>query len=315
MALHRLTWLDVFAEGPLSGNQLAVVHDADGLDESAMLAFARETGLSETTFVQSPSGAAGGDGPPDDGGLPDDGGRADYRNRIWTIAGEIPFAGHPSLGTAVAVAIERGLDSATFTQETGVGLQRVDVAREEAPPDPVGAAGSWRASVHQESAEFGPTFPSARMAPILGLEADEVDPRFSSQVVSTGFPTLLVPVTGPDALARCEPDPARIADLGLDGRTNLYPFWFDVPARAARARCFAIDVGGFEDPATGSAAGPLVAYLQDILDVDRITIDQGIEMGRPSRIDARMEAGRPRVGGRVGVVIRGEAELPVRAAG
>ena len=84
---HRLAWLDVFAERPLAGNGLAVVDDADGIADETMLAFAKEMGLSETTFVQSP----GADG-------------ADYRNRILTVAAEIPFAGHPSLGTAVAVA-------------------------------------------------------------------------------------------------------------------------------------------------------------------------------------------------------------------
>jgi trans-2,3-dihydro-3-hydroxyanthranilate isomerase len=84
---RRLTWLDVFTATPLTGNGLAVVHDADGLDEETMLAFARETRLSETTFVQRASRPG-----------------ADYRNRIFTTVGELPFAGHPSLGTAVAVA-------------------------------------------------------------------------------------------------------------------------------------------------------------------------------------------------------------------
>ena len=86
-----LTWLDVFTARPLTGNGLAVVHDADGVDDATMLAFARETRLSETTFVQSPTV---------DG--------CDYRNRIWMMRGELPFAGHPSLGTAVAVALARG---------------------------------------------------------------------------------------------------------------------------------------------------------------------------------------------------------------
>ena len=77
-----------------------------------------------------------------------------------------------------------------------------------------------------------------------------------------------------------------------------------------RSRCFALDLGDFEDPATGSAAGPLVAYLQDILDVDRIEIHQGVEMGRPSLIEARMDSGRPRVSGKVQVVMSGRVTLP-----
>ena len=84
---HRIAWLDVFAERPLAGNALAVVDGADEVDDDTILAFAKEMGLSETTFVQSPEA---------DG--------ADYRNRIFTVATELPFAGHPSLGTAVAVA-------------------------------------------------------------------------------------------------------------------------------------------------------------------------------------------------------------------
>ena len=81
----------MFTDRPLAGNQLAVVHDADGVDDDTMGAFARETRLSETTFVQSPTKEG-----------------ADYRNRIWTVAGEVPFAGHPSLGTAVAFAQSQG---------------------------------------------------------------------------------------------------------------------------------------------------------------------------------------------------------------
>ena len=103
---HRIAWLDVFAERPLAGNALAVVDDADDVDDEAMLAFAKEMDLSETTYVQS-ADAEG----------------ADYRNRIFTVATELPFAGHPSLGTAVAVARWRGLDEASFTQQTPAGLQ------------------------------------------------------------------------------------------------------------------------------------------------------------------------------------------------
>jgi trans-2,3-dihydro-3-hydroxyanthranilate isomerase len=94
---HPLTWLDVFTSTPLRGNGLAVVHAADPVDDATMLAFARETQLSETTFVQSPRA---------DG--------ADYVNRIWTTEGEIPFAGHPSLGTAVAVAHLDGRRTASY---------------------------------------------------------------------------------------------------------------------------------------------------------------------------------------------------------
>src|ERR1700754_896673 len=120
---HRIAWLDVFAERPLAGNGLAVVEDADEISDETMLAFARETDLSETTYVQS----AEADG-------------ADYRNRIFTVATELPFAGHPSLGTAVAVARWRGQQEASFVQETGAGLQPIEVKQE---------AERWRADMIQ----------------------------------------------------------------------------------------------------------------------------------------------------------------------
>src|SRR3954447_7085636 len=103
---HRVTWLDVFTSTPLTGNGLAVVHGADDLDDAIMLRIARETDLSETAFVQAPAAPG-----------------ADYRNRIYTTMGEIPFAGHPSLGVAVAVAREKGLREGHFVQQTDAGLQ------------------------------------------------------------------------------------------------------------------------------------------------------------------------------------------------
>lgn len=288
LAAHDFFWLDVFAEAPLAGNGLAVVLDADPVGEEAMLAFARETGLSETTFVQTASPEAAAEG-------------ADYRNRIWTIAGEIPFAGHPSLGTAVAVALHQGIEERTFTQETGVGLQQVDVSRE---------GDVWQASVLQEPAEFGEVFSPDRVAPALGVGPELIDSRFSSQLVSTGLPALLVPMRDLNGLAACRGDSAGLEALGLGVTLNLYPFVFDVPSRSVRSRCFALDLGDFEDPATGSAAGPLIAYLQDILDVDRVEVRQGVEMGRPSLIEARMDSGRPRVSGGVQVVMTGQVTLP-----
>lgn len=294
MTAHPVLWLDVFAEAPLEGNGLAVVLDADGVEDSTMLAFARETGLSETTFVQSPTAAAADAG-------------ADYRNRIWTISGEIPFAGHPSLGTAVAVAIQGGRDRASFLQETGVGLQMVEATRIDSADS---GPGTWSASVRQEKAEFGEVISVDRAAAALGLSPGQLDTRYSAQIVSTGLPALLIPLRDLDALGACQGDPATLAELELGVALNVYPFVFDVPARSVRSRCFALDLGDFEDPATGSAAGPLVAYLQDILDVDRIEIRQGVEMGRPSLIEARMDSGRPRVTGRVQVTMHGQANLP-----
>src|SRR4051812_25288380 len=110
MAGHRFTWLDVFSGERFQGNGLAVVHDADAVPDATMHRIARETRLSETSFVQT-TDATG----------------ADYRHRIWMPTGEIPFAGHPSLGTAAAVARARGEDRATYVQQTHPGLQQIEV--------------------------------------------------------------------------------------------------------------------------------------------------------------------------------------------
>ncbi len=295
MSSHPFFWLDVFAEAPLAGNGLAVVLDADDVDDATQHAFARETAQSETTFVQTPSEEAAERG-------------ADYRNRIWTITAEVPFAGHPSLGTAVAVAVDRGVGETTFTQETRVGLQEVDVRQLDTDPD---SSGVWEASVHQEPAEFGESVSRENAARLLNLDMSQLHPDYSAQVVSTGFPTLLLPLRDEEALAAAVPNRAEFEQLDFgDLAVNVYPFTFDVPARTARSRCFALDLGEFEDPATGSAAGPLVAYLQDILDIDRIEIRQGIEMGRPSLLQARMDSGRPRVTGQVHVLMTGYTNLP-----
>jgi trans-2,3-dihydro-3-hydroxyanthranilate isomerase len=129
-------------------------------------------------------------------------------------------------------------------------------------------------------------------------------------MVSTGLAALLAPVADLAALADCDPDFEALAKLDADPSLNLYAFVYQRGSRTVRARCFGADLAGVEDPATGSAAGPLVAYLQDCLDIDRIVVEQGIEMGRPSRIEARMEGGRPVVSGQVSVLAAGEVYLP-----
>lgn len=277
-------WLDVFTDTPMQGNPLAVVLDADEVDEQTMLAYAREVNLSETTFVQTATETG-----------------ADYRNRIWTISAEIPFAGHPSLGTAVAVAINRNVESATFTQQTQVGLQEIEVELRD---------DGWYAAVHQPAAEFGESFLAERLAPLLGLAPAQMDPHLSGQIVSTGLPALLIPVASLEALAEAKPDFDEVRQI--DGREalNTYAFFHERGSRTIRARCFGEDLAGIEDPATGSAAGPLIAYLQDCLDISSVVIAQGVEMGRASRLEASMVDGRPKVGGNVVVLSVGHVNLP-----
>jgi trans-2,3-dihydro-3-hydroxyanthranilate isomerase len=287
---HRITWLDVFAERPLAGNGLAVVENADDVADEVMLAFARETDLAETTFVQSPQA--------------DD---ADYRNRIFTIAMEVPFAGHPSLGTAVAVARWRGLEEASFVQETQAGLQPIEVRSE---PE------RWRAEMVQNEPEFGTELDAATVLAAVGLDSADAHPDLAPQVVSTGLPAAIIPVANAEAVARAAPDFAAIDAALADaqpraGETpNFYLAWADPEAGEARARMFATLVAGGEDAATGSAAGPLAAYLAEHTGRERIVIRQGEEMGRPSVLEVEIVDGRPRVGGGVIPVIDGEVSLP-----
>jgi len=280
---HRLTWLDVFCDGPLRGNQLAVVHDADDLDEATMLAFARETKLSETTFVQAPSGTG-----------------ADYRNRIFDAREELRFAGHPSLGTAVAVARAAGESDVGYVQETLAGLQPIDVRLEGARAE---------ASMLQEPAVMGPELDPAEVLGAVGLDAADADPELPVQVVATGVPQVLAPVRE-EALARARPDYAAIERL-LDEHEAivLYLAACDPAAARAHARAFGHTVAMGEDPATGSAAGPLMAYLHARAGAERLTIDQGIEMGRPSRLDCAVEGSRVRIGGGAAIVIEGNVLL------
>jgi trans-2,3-dihydro-3-hydroxyanthranilate isomerase len=287
---HRVAFLDVFAERPLAGNGLAVVADADDLSDEAMLAFARETRLSETTYIQ---------------GATEDG--ADYRNRIWTPGEELPFAGHPSLGTAVAVARWRERDEASFAQQTGAGLQPIEVRREDDGP----AGERWRATMLQEPAAFGDELdPDAAMRAV-GLEPSDAHPELPPQLVSTGVEHCLAPLAAPEPLARARPDyPAIDALLGASGAVVLYIAWWDPRTGRGRARSFSRIVELGEDPATGSAIGPLCAYVAVRTGLDSLTLHQGEEMGRPSLLEARMEGDRVRVSGAVLPLIDGTVHLP-----
>jgi trans-2,3-dihydro-3-hydroxyanthranilate isomerase len=245
-----------------------------------MQAFARETRFSETTFVQ----AATVEG-------------ADYRNRIWTMGGELDFAGHPSLGTAVAVAFERGLDEASFVQQTRAGLQPVRVRR----------TGEHRAeaSMVQSPVVLGELVDPAEVARAAGLAVEDLDPALPAQVASTGHAHLLAIVRDAAVLARVRPSFGALAALlARTACTVLYLVAVD--GERAQARSFFVDPGELtEDPATGSAAGPLLGYLAACRDIVRCTVEQGIEMGRPSLLESVVVPGGIEVRGETVVVARG----------
>jgi trans-2,3-dihydro-3-hydroxyanthranilate isomerase len=264
------------------------VHDADGVDDATMLAFARETRLSETTFVQSPRAP-----------------EADYRNRIWTVGWETAFAGHPSLGTAVAVAHRRGEPEARYVQETGAGLQPVEVS--------LRGGGLAHASMLQNAPEHGQLVDPGRVLPAAGLAPEDGHPELPPQVVSTGQPHLMAPLRSADALARAAPPSHAVLSTLLRGTATevLYLAVLDADGgTAAGPRVLRRPGIVAEDPATGSAAGPLCAYAAARTGTTELVVEQGVALGRPSRSRARW---RPtaacRVSGDVVIVMTGEVAL------
>lgn len=270
---RRFNTLDVFTHTPLAGNPLAVVHDADGLDTAAMQAIAGEFNLSETVFVQP--GTAGH--------------RADIR--IFTPGAELPFAGHPTVGTAIMLALMDGLQP---------GSETAFVLGEKAGPVPCRILrhvdGRMEAGFDAPRlpAETGPAPDAAQLAGILGLEARDIG--FDGHVPSRfGAPVSFcyVPVRTRAALDRIRVDTRWFAETFAaigEGHPAIFAYSRETvdPAAGFHARMFAPGLGIAEDPATGSAAaafaGALAAFERLGAGTHRVTIEQGFAMGRPSRI-------------------------------
>jgi trans-2,3-dihydro-3-hydroxyanthranilate isomerase len=277
--------VDVFAPRPLAGNQLCVVPEPDGLDGAAMQAIANEIGFSETTFVTD----AGGDR---------------YAMRIFTPDEELPFAGHPTLGTAF-VMVREGRVASPVTQVVAAGEIPVEVDLE------TGTA--W---MTQLPPRFLPEFDDRELvARAAGLSTEDLDPDLPVQVVSTGLPPLLVPVRDPEALQRARIDQPLVAEAcQRAGADELY--LFAVHDGGVTARFFGPTAGIVEDPATGSAAGPLGAYLaaKGLAGMPgSVTVRQGEQVGRPSELHVEVapegESWRVRVGGGVRFVGDGAFHL------
>lgn len=276
---HAFQIVDVFAREQYAGNQLAVVTNADGLAPETMQAVAAEFGFSETTFV---TGTAGPDGWP---------------VRIFTPTAEVPFAGHPTLGTAAVLQAEH--------DHTEI---RLDLA---AGSVPVAARDGWL-WMDQPDPAFGPRLSGDRLAAVLGLGPGAVDESRPVQVVSTGLPTIVVPLTGRAALERIAVDRAAYDAVTADRDADLVLAVAPEPRDDAHdyaVRLFAPGLGVDEDPATGSANGCLAAYLARQTDQPvQARVEQGYELGRPSLlgIEASVDPVRVRVGGNVVPVARGE---------
>jgi len=278
--------VDVFAEEKYAGNQLAVVRGGFDLADEALGKIALEVNYSETTFVLSDEEVDGG-----------------YDVRIFTPGGEVPFAGHPTLGTAYVIRHEilaEPADRVTLNLKAG----RIPVTFGEV---------LW---MRQLPPTFGSKLDRDPAALALNLEPTDLDDRFPAQEVSTGLPAIVVPLRDLDALGRCKVDWDRYVELAGPGK-NLYVFCpepHDDGPGDLSARMFANDLGVPEDPATGSAAGCLAAYLvehryfgTEYIDV---RVEQGYEIRRPSLLYLRAQKEGDEtsvhVGGKAQMVARGE---------
>jgi trans-2,3-dihydro-3-hydroxyanthranilate isomerase len=250
-----------------------------------MLAFARETRLAETTFVQSAT---------EDG--------ADYRNRIFCMAGEMPFAGHPSLGTAVAVARARGVTgSVRYVQQTGAGLQPIDIELD---------GDRFTSAMLQAAAWFGPEVDPAPALRALGLTPGDAHPTLPSQLVATGLRFQLLPLASREAIARIRSDPPAVDAVIAENETyGVLAAWCEPEHGRARVRMFGRSEQIVEDPATGSAAGPLCVYLHQRTGCHSLELTQGAEIGRPSKLRAEIAGDTARVGGASVVVVDGVVRL------
>jgi trans-2,3-dihydro-3-hydroxyanthranilate isomerase len=278
--------VDVFAERPFAGNQLCVVTDPGPLDDATMQTLAKEINLSETTFVSKAEGDR-------------------YHMRIFTPAAELPFAGHPTLGTAyVLVSDGRVTSPATQTVPAGDYRVEVDVAAHAARMQP--RLPVWR----QVAAE------RAALAAAVSLAADDLPPGLPALVADVGVRLLLLPVANADAVRRAAPN-AMLLKPVLEAAGAHAVYVFATTPNGAKARFFTTNLGMGEDPATGSAAGPLGVYLAERGlggMPGKITISQGEEVGRPSRLYVEVARANGTwavtVGGGVYVVGEGTFTIP-----
>ncbi len=299
---HRFYCLDVFTGDPLAGNPLAVVLDADDLSPIRMQAIAQEFNLSETVFVCKAQDARH---------------RADLR--IFTPARELPFAGHPTVGTAVLLAMlgRRGEEGAVvFGLKETVGTVSCAVTVNSS------VLGEARFMVPRPPQPAGDGRDAGRCAAMLGLELDEIGfEKHMASRYSAGSAFDFIPVSSRDALARIVPRPDMFAEVFFDAdHPAVYLYTRGAPGSGIdfRARMFGVGVGIMEDPATGSAAAAFAGVLmqcEPMGDGDhRFVIEQGVEMGRRSLISLRLsvrngELASVEIGGQAVVVSQGELLL------
>ncbi len=285
-------FIDAFTDTPYAGNQLAVFPDGRGLSTTQMLLLTKEINYSETTFITDATATD-----------------ADFNVRIFTPARELPFAGHPTLGTAYSIMEIFDIwpeKKDVLKLETGVGV--IPLRRENGV--------IWMTQNQPEF--FSVHADKASIAEMLGLSADDLVENLPVEEVSTGNKILIVPVETLDAMQRAQGNVIRMRSFFKGDLIGPYLFSLETSDPGARihTRFFAPHLGIMEDPATGSAAGPLVGYLlkhKVFGDEFEVANEQGVEMGRRSTI---MMRGRSRgadsmveIGGKCAYVGRGEFNI------
>lgn len=284
--------VDVFAEEKYAGNQLAVIRSAGELSDVQMQKVATEMHFSETTFVLSDEKRNGG-----------------YDVRIFTPTMELPFAGHPILGTAYVIRhciVDETINNIVLNLKVG----QIPVTFEKTKE---GQEILW---MKQMSPAFGGTFDAAEISHVLNLDANDIDNRYPVQEVSTGLPFVIIPLKTLNALKRVRIDKDKHLELTKDTQAEILVFCPQTYKKenSLNVRVFVDSYGIPEDPATGSANGCLAGYLSHYHyfggDMVNIRVEQGYEIGRPSllRLKAENREGKihVRVGGEVFMVASGE---------
>jgi trans-2,3-dihydro-3-hydroxyanthranilate isomerase len=330
---YRFIQIDVFTEEPFTGNALAVFPEAEGLSDDDMMKIAREMNLSETVFVLKPEPEQSADSKQQTAEPKKSESQTQpaeptvlRRLRIFTPAREIPFAGHPIVGTWNALAREGivplpegGTGWTRIHHEVGIGVLPVDIEfKDGVPVQVVMTQGKF-----QIEREIDDPHEQAEIARALGLSIEDLDETLPIQVISTGLPFLAVPIRSLADLGRCRVNASLLAELYQQaGGTGCQAFTretIEIGEARAHVRMFAPGDNIAEDPATGSAAGALGGYLvhHNALGAEpvdgrvRFVIEQGDFMHRASRIGIDVK-GTPgaieevKVGGSSVVVSRGE---------
>jgi trans-2,3-dihydro-3-hydroxyanthranilate isomerase len=293
ISVHTFYIVDVFAERKFEGNQLAVVQNAGGLSDEQMEKITQEMNYSETTFVLSEEQRDGG-----------------YDVRIFTPGGEVPFAGHPTLGTAFVIR-EEILKQPVETVHLNLKIGQISVTFQKTEQ---GEVILWMKPIEPT---FGETFEPDKIVEFLSVSREDIDERFLIQHVSVGIPFLFVPLKTLDAVKKVCVVKDKFFDWNKDKEAKtVFVFCPEAykPENHMNVRFFADYFGVPEDPATGSANSCLAAYLVKhryfgSSHID-IRVEQGYEIGRPSLLHLRAEDTGKKidvaVGGKVMMIARGE---------